>query len=1075
MFWLKHICFYKCIQRHFFNNWKLCFSEMDHIFRYILALILLQIFVLICFYTTVSNNSITKLNVENILVRKRNQDFSYTKANVYTSLEIPKNENKSNLTISKDKIYQILRNSAITNLTGHSKFQNQHKSSNDFISTVTMQDFKVTHNENIKMRKITNTYRDDSMIKRNSSAFGHKTMTPVCWYYFDQKSFIKAKEELSKKRSFYLFYINVEGDAFNNFSSIERDDLLHWQYVSKEEKFLVQLPVDFDMISFGLLNFDHEQTALSIRLIFNNTCCIENSSDAMLSIRSLLWNDLFNNNTDFYLCNRHYEEERGRFWLYAITTIWIGYDLSCSDIIEDVGIREFPLVKDEFPIIPPIFCYLMSLQFVWIFVLLDIKIVNQESLKTQCVSEPNNQNQHGRQLAKSQRPYDFYKNHDRPYGIKRFIIKLLYYKPLSVPAKQNIFFQYLIRFLFPKPLTRFIFLVWLTILLPFGLYRTCDRYKLGKTTYYDYLDVVLPSEPIVYILGKCFSLSEDTVVCLDKVYAVAFPLSLIWFFRKPLKIFKLFQRFCSCHSYTEIEDENASKEDTKFRELFISPCSSFCEIVCCKHCKANISCMWNICLPVYFVLCLFPVIPFCCAGPKRYYCKCCKNKINVHGEETWYIICRRKMLKCVCVCFAFILSYTFCFRPIISTFTFLFRALTYLFCVALPIRVHILQFILIIGSIIAYLLNYFSEIINMNKEILDVICEIKRRKNDTKKNTSNVFDETEVKQLHSNAPSSSEDITNICIEIETVTRGIKKNITAKSKGDIITKTKGISKLKPGNNGKSKEETDNIAPSTVNPETNKITEATENKEQTEVKLEANRISEDGTVNKSLNAVTPETNGISEEKTENIEQADSEVETADELAGSSCKSLTQNERTYLETEQVEYVSEEMFDTIYEKLSFVKEKLYFLFFKSLFVIIYFVITVFTFILYKKAIEAPNFRDVFSIVLLIIGPYAISIFMKANEKSYLNEENISEITEAFKSSVSDLTNRNLRGDTLSQLKTPQSSSTAKEAERSLPRDASQLNASQSSPTASESTPLHKNLPQDIEMGEIKYGATNT
>lgn len=175
---------------------------MDHIFKYFLALILLQIFVLICFYTTVSNNSITKLNVENIIVRKRNEDFSYTKANIYTSLEIPKNENKSNLTISKDKIYQILRNSAITNLTDHGKFQNQHKSSYDFISTVSMQDFKVTHNENIKMRKITNTYRDDSMIKRNTSAFGHKTITPACWYYFDQKSFIKAKKELSKKRSF---------------------------------------------------------------------------------------------------------------------------------------------------------------------------------------------------------------------------------------------------------------------------------------------------------------------------------------------------------------------------------------------------------------------------------------------------------------------------------------------------------------------------------------------------------------------------------------------------------------------------------------------------------------------------------------------------------------------------------------------------------------------------------------------------------------------------------------------------------------------------------------------------------
>lgn len=120
----------------------------------------------------------------------------------------------------------------------------------------------------------------------------------------------------------------------------------------------------------------------------------------------------------------------------------------------------------------------MSLQFVWVFVLLDIKIVNQESLETQGVLEPNNQNQQGRQPPEkeSQRPYKFYKNHDRPYGIKRCIIKLLYYKPLPIIANQNIFVRILERFMLrAKPLTRFIFLVWITILLPFGFYRTCDR------------------------------------------------------------------------------------------------------------------------------------------------------------------------------------------------------------------------------------------------------------------------------------------------------------------------------------------------------------------------------------------------------------------------------------------------------------------------------------------------------------------------------------------------------------------------------------------------------------------------
>lgn len=69
---------------------------------------------------------------------------------------------------------------------------------------------------------------------------------------------------------------------------------------------------------------------------------------------------------------------------------------------------------------------------------------------------------------------------------------------------------------------------------------------------------------------------------------------------------------------------------------------------------------------------------------------------------------------------------------------------------------------------------------------------------------------------------------------------------------------------------------------------------------------------------------------------------------------------------------------------------------------------IIVFIFILYKKVIDVLNFYDVFGIVLLIIGLYVIFIFMKINEKSYLNEENKFEIIKVF--NFYELIERNLR-----------------------------------------------------------------
>lgn len=62
----------------------------------------------------------------------------------------------------------------------------------------------------------------------------------------------------------------------------------------------------------------------------------------------------------------------------------------------------------------------------------------------------------------------------------------------------------------------------------------------------------------------------------------------------------------------------------------------------------------------------------------------------------------------------------------------------------------------------------------MNEEILCFIIDIKRKKKDeTQKNASNVFNETEVKQLLSDAPTSSKDIAKVCTECEIETESKK--------------------------------------------------------------------------------------------------------------------------------------------------------------------------------------------------------------------------------------------------------------------------------------------------------------
>lgn len=92
---------------------------------------------------------------------------------------------------------------------------------------------------------------------------------------------------------------------------------------------------------------------------------------------------------------------------------------------------------------------------------------------------------------------------------------------------------------------------------------------------------------------------------------------------------------------------------------------------------------------------------------------------------------------------------------------------------------------------------------------------------------------------------------------------------------------------------------------------------------------------------------------------------------------------------------YVTEAMFDAIYERLVFVQKRLYFLYVKMSIVTVYLFITVE--VLQDEPIPDLYFQEMFVLVVAASGPYAISLFLKANKDNYLSTKNKSEIKREY------------------------------------------------------------------------------
>lgn len=511
-----------------------------------------------------------------------------------------------------------------------------------------------------------------------------------------------------------MFFVNLKTDVvFKRFLLQEQDDLLHWQYVQKKESYLVKLPVDFDLITIFLFMSDKEEFVLNLELIYNNSNCEENFSEALRTVRNLLWNDLFHNSSDFYLCNIHFQDQHLREALYWITTIWVGYDLKCSEIAVENGkphISMLNMEKDLMPFVISLFCFCLSLYFVWIFVLLDI---------------------HEKQITES---FD-YKKDDRPYGVKRTILKFFYKECTGTSNSEPS----------EKSLRRLICLT-CVILCVGGAYRTFARYLLNLHIYKSYSEVIKPSESMFSFMG-----SDGTIFALDFIYATFFPLFFVCFghglyieFMDPATVF-----FCSTcktkkeayESFGDTDSNNTRFSDTNSNDTRITDTNSnnarfsnsFVELghkfVTCEYKKKedNIRCS-SFCVAfvttiVRMVCCFFPILPFC------YPNHVCKDSSCTFSYAS--VFCLRHVL-------TKIILYFVCFRPIISTCTFLIRSFTYFVFVALFLRIHLMRFAIIIVSTLIYCTKYLTEIVNSYAAILSFIFE-RCTCNDTIKETK--FDE----------------------------------------------------------------------------------------------------------------------------------------------------------------------------------------------------------------------------------------------------------------------------------------------------------------------------------------------
>ena len=212
------------------------------------------------------------------------------------------------------------------------------------------------------------------------------------------------------------------------YSVLERNILLEWQWVKKKHFYVMQYPVDIDILTFNSITSAAGYRTSTINLTISNfeSCTLQNLTS---EVEHVLWRDIFLNDTDSYLCTRTKSDDNFKktFMFYSFM-VWVGYDLSCSINKEHIAYEA--VKKETSPLEITLVCVLLSLFHPLIFYLIE-----SESLSNKIKQLP--QPFVNEDLTE-------YRKSDTPFGLQRALLKLFYFVKIGnhkVEQEGNIYWK----------------------------------------------------------------------------------------------------------------------------------------------------------------------------------------------------------------------------------------------------------------------------------------------------------------------------------------------------------------------------------------------------------------------------------------------------------------------------------------------------------------------------------------------------------------------------------------------------------------------------------------------------------
>ncbi|CAG2220449.1 unnamed protein product [Mytilus edulis] len=236
-----------------------------------------------------------------------------------------------------------------------------------------------------------------------------------CSFVITESSLSDAQKEFAKFLSMQksmLVYVNIDPHSSLTLSPAndqkKQNQMREWQWLMSSNSWYINLPIELDYASFHVTYVGESRIRLKIEAIESDNCCI--SDTGIEQVRDLLWSDVFSNRSGSLLCNRYFDHQEWKSTFYALTTVWIGYDLLCIAPTIDKSYQEKSHAAAS--VLIPLFCFFIALY---------------HPLTNKIIANPHTKN-HLKEVKHSEgrmKLFDYLKG-DKPFGYKRVVLKLFF-------------------------------------------------------------------------------------------------------------------------------------------------------------------------------------------------------------------------------------------------------------------------------------------------------------------------------------------------------------------------------------------------------------------------------------------------------------------------------------------------------------------------------------------------------------------------------------------------------------------------------------------------------------------------